>query len=72
MDRALKRARDRVFRAALACVNKKGHAFLFARQDVNLYVIDRAKFQRLEEAVSKYREALKKWPRRSSNTARGK
>lgn len=48
-----------VFRAALSCVNKNGYAFLFARQDVNLYVIDRAKFQRLEAAVARYRQAKK-------------
>lgn len=56
----LNAAERAVLRAALACVSKNGYAFLYARADVNLYVIDRAKFQRLEAAVAKYREAKRK------------
>lgn len=56
MRPALKRAESAVLRAAMGCVNKKGFAYLFARQDVTLYIIDRAKFQRLEAAVAKLRE----------------
>jgi len=50
----------RVLKAALACVNRRGYAFLFAKGDVNLYVIDQAKFERLEAAVAQYRKAMKR------------
>lgn len=47
----------RVIKAALGCVDKYGFAYRFARVDANLFVIDRAKFRRLEKAVADFRAA---------------
>ena len=57
---ALNCTANKVLKAALSCVDKNGFAFLYARKDVNLYVINQAKFQRLEAAVAEYREARKR------------
>lgn len=50
----LDRAKDRVVRAAIACLDREGWLF-----DVNSRVTDPEKFRRLENALAAYKEASK-------------
>lgn len=53
-------AERKVLKAALACVSRKGYAFLFSKADAHAVIIDLKKFYRLEIAVAKYRETKKR------------